>query len=102
MKQLDLSKTKVTGAGLTGFHAPLLEQLVLRCCNNLTYSGLMDLLANNTDHLYELDLFACEKIAVISPASGGASPVMFTYMSFHFKIWVICIIGSSFTTTMRN
>ena len=63
MKRLDLSKTKVTGAGLTGFHAPLLEQLVLRCCNNLTYSGLMDLLANNTDHLYELDLFACEKIA---------------------------------------
>ena len=62
-KRLDLSKTKVTGAGLTGFNAPKLEQLVLRVCNDLTYSGLMDLLANNTEHLYELDLFACEKIA---------------------------------------
>ena len=53
---IDLSNTNITGAGITGFHAPQLEELNLSYCEELTDSGLMELLANSCAKLKRLDL----------------------------------------------
>ena len=53
---IDLSYTYITGAGMTGFHAPKLEDLKLDWCEDLTDSGLLELLANNCDKLKRLSL----------------------------------------------
>ena len=58
---IDLSYTYITGAGMTGFHAPQLEDLKLYYCRDLTDSGLLELLASNCDKLKRLDL-SCTKI----------------------------------------
>ena len=61
LKELDLSRTNITGAGLTGFHAPQLENLIMPECLDLTDCGLLELLTNNNDKLKELD-FTLAKI----------------------------------------
>ena len=56
---IDLSYTYITGAGMTGFHAPQLEDLNLCSCD-LTDSGLLELLAINCDKLNILNLSETE------------------------------------------
>jgi len=56
MFAIDLSNTKFTGAGMTGLHAPQLEDLNLSYCKDLTDSGLLELLTNNCDKLKRLNL----------------------------------------------
>ena len=52
---IDLSNTNITGAGMTGLHAPQLEDLNLSGCW-ISDSELLELLANNCDKLKRLYL----------------------------------------------
>ena len=52
---IDLSNTNITGAGMTGFHAPQLEDLNLSGCW-ISDSELLELLADNCAKLKRLDL----------------------------------------------